>query len=124
MSKSVESCPAEGSGEGEAEKHRIQKNKSGNRGVGILAKHHQGDKPDGWTAEFQFSRSIVCKWNAYDTEESIEDTHEGVVNFRRVFLARLEFERSVITSQETRQSNKHFTQRRVDIEIEFSFDVV
>lgn len=72
----------------------------------------------------QFFGSEVGKGNADDTEEGVEGAHEGVVELLRIVFTRLEFERTVVTSHDTRETDEHFTERGVDIEVVFVLNVV
>jgi hypothetical protein len=93
----MELGPAEDSGECEAEQHRVEKNEATDGGVRVLAEHSQGNEPDGRSPEVQFLRGEVGQGDADGTEGRVKKTHEGVVQLRRVCLARLELERSVIS---------------------------
>lgn len=120
----MEFGPAENSGKGEEQQHRVEENESADSGVGVLAKHHQGHKPDGQFPEVQFLCRVVCQWDAKSTECCVEDSHGCIVQIYRVGLARFELERAIVSSDVSRKTNEHFTERRVDIEVELAFEVV
>ena len=120
----VELGPAENCSHGTAEQHRVEEDESADGRVGVLAENHESDEPDSGTAEVQFLGSEVGKGNADDTEEGVEGTHEGVVELLGIVLTGLEFERAVVTSHDTRETDEHFTERGVDIEVVFVLNVV
>lgn len=124
LPQSMELGPAENSGESEEQQHRVEENEPADSGVRVLAKHHQGHEPDCQFPEVQFLCRVVCQWDAESTKCCIEDSHGSVVQVYRVCLARLEFERAIVSSDVSREANEHFTERRVDIEVEFAFEVV
>ena len=90
--ESVKSSPAQHSCKCEAQKHGIQKNESADRGIGIFAKNHQSDEPNGRSFEVQFAGSVVGERDADGTKKGVERPHEGVVELIRILLSRLEFE--------------------------------
>jgi hypothetical protein len=120
----VELGPAEDSGHSTAQKHRVEKDETADGGVRVLAEHHESYKPDGRTTELEFASSEVCQRNAENTESRVENTHDGVVDFLRVLLARLEFEGSVVASEDSGETNKHLAERRVHIEVVLMLDIV
>jgi hypothetical protein len=124
MSKTMEFGPAEDCGEGEAQEHRVQQNKSADGGVGVFEQDHHGDEPHGWASKVELLRSEVCQWHADCAECGVEESHEGVVHFLGVLLSRLEFEGAIVTSQVARETDKHLSERWVDIEVELAFQIV
>lgn len=99
VSQRVESCPAKRSGKREAEEHGIEEDESRNGSVRVLAENSKGAEPDSWTAEAKVSSSPVCEGNDDSSEQGVEHSHEGVVDLRRVGVAGLEFEGTVVTSE-------------------------
>lgn len=124
MLLTVELGPAEDGGEGEAEEHRIEKDETADGGVRVLAEYSQRDEPYNWTAEVQLLGGKVCQRNADSAKSRVEETHEGVVQLRRVGLSRLEFERAIVSSEVSRQTDEHLSERWVDIEVELALEVV
>ena len=99
MLLTVELGPAEDSGECEAKQHRVEKDEAADGGVRVLAEHSQGNEPDGRSPEVQFLRGEVGQGDADGTEGRVKETHEGVIQLRRVCLARLELERPVVSCE-------------------------
>jgi len=122
--KSVETSPAENSGESKEEKHRVEQNETTDGGVRVLEQNHQGDEPSGGLAEVELLCSVVGQGDAQSTESCVELAHEDVVDLLGISLTRLELEGTVVTGQITRKANQHLSQRRVDIEVEFALEVV
>lgn len=120
----VELGPAEHSGDSTTEKHRVEQDESADGCVGVLAENHKGHQPDSRTSELKFASSEVGQRNAENTESRVEDTHDGVVDLWGVLFARLEFEGSVVAGEDSRETNKHLAERRVDIEVVFMLDIV
>jgi hypothetical protein len=120
----MEFGPAENSCEGEAEQHGVEENESADSGVRVLAEDSQCDEPDSGSPEVQFLRSKVCQGNADGAKSGIEEAHEGVVQLLRVCLSRFELKRSVVSCEVTGEADEHFSERRVDIEVEFALEVV
>ena len=120
----MELGPAEDGCEGEAEKHRVEQNEAADGGVRVLAEHCQGDEPDSGPPKVQLLRGEVCQRYADGAEGRVEEAHEGVVQFFRVRLARLELKRSVVSCEVAREADEHLSERRVDIEVEFALEVV
>jgi len=97
----------------------------GNMKGGMLTtKDHNGSQNASSLGKAKLFASEIG--NRYDgsTPGSIEDSHKSVVEAIRIFWTRLKFERSIITRQEARKTNEDFTQRWVDIEIKFLFQVM
>lgn len=116
--------PAQNSRHSSEEQHRVEKDEAADGCVRVLAKDHESNKPDSRTSEVQLAGSVVGHGNAENTEEGVESSHEGVVDILGVFFSRLEFEGSVVASENTREANKHLAQGRVNIEVIFMLDVV
>lgn len=116
--------PAEDGGECEAEQHGIKENETADGGVRVLAKNSQSDEPYSRSPEVQFLCSEVGQRYADSTERGVEEAHEGVVQLLRICFARLEFERSVVSCEVARETDQHFSKRRVDIEVELALEVV
>lgn len=124
MALIVELGPAKGSSHSTAEQHRIEEDKTANSGVRVLAKDHQCNKPDSRSAEVKLAGGVVGHGNADDAKQGIESTHKGIIDILGVLVARFELERSIVSTKNTRQSNKHLSKRGVDIEVVFMLDVV
>lgn len=92
MLLAVEFGPTQDGREGEEEKHRIQEDEPADRRVRVLEKHHQSDEPHSGPPEVQLFRGVVRQRYAESSEGSIEDPHEGIVEFLRVSLPGLELE--------------------------------
>lgn len=120
----VELGPAENSGNSSAKKHRVEENEAANGGIGVLAKDHESNEPNSRALEMKLSCSVVGHRNADNAEEGIEGTHEGIVDIFGVLVARFEFERTVITSEDSGETNEHLAKGRMDIEVVFVLDVV
>lgn len=110
--------------EGEEEQHGIEKDKSADGSVRVFAKNHQSDKPYGSSPEMHLFCRKIRHWDAQSSECRIENSHEGVVQFRWISLAGLEFERTVVSSQISRQTNQHLSQWRMDIEVKLPLQVM
>lgn len=124
MLQAVELCPTEGRGEGEAKKHRVKQNESGDSGIRVLEQDHQADEPDGSSPETKFASGVVRQWHTDDSECSIKDAHKSIVEVLGVCFAGLELERPIVTSQKTGQSNEHLPKRWVYIEVKFAFQIM
>lgn len=120
----MESSPAQNSGKCKAQEHRIQKNKSRDGSVGVFAENHEGNEPHSRSLKVQFASGKVGHGNADRAKEGVECSHEGIVDLIWVFLARLEFERTIVSCQISGQSDEHFSERGVDIEVEFALEVM
>lgn len=120
----VELGPAEDGGHSAAQQHRVEKDETADGGVRVLAEDHESHKPDSRSAKLELSCGEVGQGNAENTKGGIEDTHDGVVDFLGVFLARLELESTIVSSKNSGETNEHLAQRRVDIEVVFMLDVV
>jgi hypothetical protein len=120
----VELGPAEDSSDGATQQHGVEKNESANGGVRVLAKNHQSNEPDSRAAQLELSSSEISQGNANNAKGGIEGTHKGIIDIFRVFFARLKLERSVVTSEDSRETDEHLAERRVDIEVVFMLNVV
>lgn len=116
--------PAENRREREEQQHRIQQNETTDGSVRILAQNHKRNKPDGQLAEVQLLCRVICERDAHGAESRVEDTHEGVIQVFWVCFARFEFEGAVIACEVAGETDEHFAQGRVDIEVKFAFEVV
>ena len=122
--QAVESGPAHHRGESEAEQHRVEENEPGDGRVGILTQHHQTDQPDSGPTEVELPSGIVSKRHTYNTEHGIEGAHKGVVDIFWILFSGLEFKGTIVSREETRQTNEHFSERRVDVEVELTLQIV
>jgi hypothetical protein len=68
--------------------------------------------------------SVVGEGHANSSKESVEYPHEGVIDIWRVLLAGLEFKGSIVPSEIAGQTDKHFSKRWVNIEIELALQIV
>ena len=110
--------------ESKKQQHRIQQNKPRNRGIRVLKQHHQRHQPDGRTAEIQLLGRIVSEGHAEGAEGGVEEPHEGIVDVLGVFLAGLEFEGAVVAGEVAGETDEHFPEGWVHVEVEFAFEVV
>lgn len=120
----MESGPAKYGRECEEEKHGVEQNESGNCGIGVLKENHHRHKPDCWPPEVQLSRGVICQRDTKCPEGGIEYSHKGIVQLSWVCFSGFEFERTVVSCQITRKSNKHLPERRMHIEVELAFEIV
>jgi hypothetical protein len=124
MSLVVELGPAEDSRDCSTEQHRVEENESADSRVRVLAEHHERDEPDGRSAKLELSGGEVGQGNTEDTKEGVEGAHEGVVHVFGILFSRLEFEGSVVTGEDARETDKHLSEGRVDVEVVFMLDVI
>lgn len=120
----METSPAENSGKGEEEKHRVEQDEAADGSVRVLKQHHHGDEPGRRLAEVELLCRVVGQRDAQSSESAVELTHEDVVDLFGVRLARLELERTIVTGQVARKADQHLSQRRVDIKVELALEVV
>ena len=120
----VELRPAENSGEGEEEQHRVEQDESANGCVRVLKQNHQGDEPHCRLAKVQRLCSVIGQGYAESAKGRVELAHERVVELFRIRLARLEFKGAVVAREPAREPNKHLAQRRVNIKVEFTLEVM
>ena len=106
------------------QQHRIQQNKPRNRSIGVLKQHHHGHKPDRRPTKVQLSRRVVCQRYAESAERRVEEPHESVVDILGVFFAGLEFKGAIVAGEVAGETNKHFSEGWVHVEVEFAFEVV
>jgi hypothetical protein len=90
----------------------------------LTTENHKRDQPGGTLGPSHLLASVIGQWNTESTECSVEDSHEGVVDLWWVGVSRLEFERTVVTSEVSRETDQHLSERRMDIKVEFTFEVV
>jgi hypothetical protein len=107
--KPMEPSPAEYSSERKTEEHGIQKDESANGCVGVLAQDHKCNEPNSRALEVQLARSIIRKRYANSPEESVEGTHEGIIEFIWIFLPRFELERPIIACKVAGETNEHLS---------------
>jgi hypothetical protein len=88
----VELGPTERSCDSTTQKHGVEEDETADGGVRVFTQNHKGNQPDSGTLQFQFSCGKVCQWDANNTKSGVEGSHEGIVDFLGVFLARFEFE--------------------------------
>jgi len=69
-------------------------------------------------------RRVPRQGNHQDAEGRHHDSHRNVGHRVRVGIARLELETTVITGEQARQSNEHFAEGRVDVEVELALEIV
>lgn len=122
--QAVEFGPAEDSGESEEEQHRVEQDEPADGGVRVLEKDHHGNQPDSELLEAQGFGSVIGDGNAKRAESRVEEAHEGVVELWRVCLAGLELKGTVVACQVAGQTNQHLAERRVNIEIELTLQIV
>ena len=120
----MESSPAENRGEGEAEKHRVEKDEPADSRVGVLAEDHKSDEPHRWALKIELLGGEVCQWDADSAKKCVECAHKGVVEIIWVSLSGLELEGSVVSSQVPRESDQHLSKGWMDVEVELSLEVV
>nr|POE93011.1 hypothetical protein CFP56_64118 [Quercus suber] len=120
----VELGPAEHRGESEEQQHTVQQDEAADRGITVLEQDHHRHQPDRRLLEMQLFRGVVGEGYAERAESGIELAHEGVVEFLGVGLARLELERAIVPCEITGETHEHLAERRVDIEVEFTLEVV
>lgn len=124
MSLIVEFGPAKSGSKGSAEQHGIEENKAADGGVRVLAENHQSNEPDSRSGQLQLLGGKVGHGDAGNAKGGIKGAHKGVVDIFGVFLARLEFERSVVAGKDSRETYQHLSEGRVDVEVVFMLDVV
>jgi hypothetical protein len=120
----VELGPAQGGGNGAEQEHGIEEDKAADSGVRVLAKNHESDEPDGRALEVQFFGGPVGQGHTGGSPEGVELAHEGVIELGRICLAGLELERAIVACQIAAETDQKFTGRRVDVEVEFSLEIM
>lgn len=120
----VELRPAEDGGDSTAQQHGVEQDETADGGVGVFAENHQSYEPDSRTSKLELPSSEVGQGDAKNTESCVEDTHDGVVNFFGILFAGLELECTVVSSEDSRETNKHLAERRVNIEVVLMLDIV
>lgn len=85
--KLVELGPAKNSGDGTAEKHRVEKNESADGRIRVLTKYHECDEPYSRTPQVELFRGPVGHWDADSAEQGVELAHEGIVDILRIGLS-------------------------------------
>lgn len=124
MTLVVELDPAKSGSKGSAKKHGVEENEAADGGVRVLAENHQGNKPDGRSGQLQLLGSKVGHGDTSNAKGGIKGSHEGIVDIFGIFLARLEFEGSVVAGEDSGEAYQHLSERGVDVEVVFMLDVV
>lgn len=120
----VEFGPAKSGSKGATEQHGVEKNKTADCGVGVFAENHQSNEPDSRPSELEFLGGKVGHGDTGNAKGGIKGSHKSVVDIFGVFLARLEFEGSVVAGEDSGETNQHLSEGRVDVEVVFMLDVV
>ncbi len=120
----MELCPAENGGNSTAQEHRVEEDKAANRGVGVFAENHERDQPDSRSLELELLGSVVSQRNTDDAKEGVESAHKGVVDLFGVLFARFELERTVVSGEDTRETDKHLSEGGMDVEVVFVLNIV
>jgi hypothetical protein len=120
----VEPGPAEDGGESEEQEHAVKQDEPADCSVAVLEQDHCSDQPDRRPLEVELLCGEVCERNAESAKGGVEQAHESVVELFRVGLAGLEFEGTVVVCEVAGQTDEHFAERRVDIEVELAFEIV
>jgi hypothetical protein len=108
---------------GGCKQHGIKQDESTDGKVGVIAQDQDGCKSACRERHAQFLRSIVGEWDHDSAKESIEDTHESIIDIR-VCCARFESKGAIVTSQSSRESNKHLSQGWMHIKVKVALDVI
>lgn len=124
MTLVVEFGPAKSGSKGSAKKHGVEENEAADCGVRVLAEHHQGNKPDGRSGQLELLGSKVGHGDTSNAKGGIKGSHECIVDIFGIFLARLEFEGSVVAGEDSGEAYQHLSERRVDVEVVFMLDIV
>jgi hypothetical protein len=85
---------------------------------------HCSNQPDRRPLEVELLCGEVCERDAEGAKGRVEQAHESVVELFRVGLAGLELEGAIVVCEVAGQTDEHFAERRVDIEVELAFEVV
>ena len=120
----VEPGPAEYGGESEEQEHAVEQDEPADCSVAVLEQDHCSDQPDRRPLEVELLCGEVRERDAEGAKGRVEQAHESVVELFRVGLAGLEFEGTVVVCEVAGQTDEHFAERRVDIEVELAFQVV
>jgi hypothetical protein len=120
----VEPGPAEDGGESEEQEHAIEQNEPADCSVAVLEQDHCSNQPDRRPLEVELLCGEVCERDAEGAKGRVEQAHESVVELFRVGLAGLELEGAIVVCEVAGQTDEHFAERRVDIEVELAFEVV
>ena len=72
----------------------------------------------------QLFRREVCERHTQRTTCAIELPHEDVVKVISVGLSGLELEGAIVSCEIARKSDKHLSERRVDIKVELALEVM
>lgn len=124
MTLVVELGPAKDGSDCSAKEHRIEQDESADGGVRVFAKNHESNEPNSRASQLQLAGRVVSHGNADNAEEGIECTHKGIVDIFGVLFTGLEFEGTVIASENSRETNEHLAEGRVDIEVVFVLNIV
>lgn len=120
----MELGPAKSGSKSSTEQHGVEKNKTADCGVRVFAENHQRNEPDGRPSQLELFGGKVGHGDAGNAKGGIKGSHKGVVDIFGVFLARLELEGSVVAGEDSRETNQHLSEGRVDVEVVFMLDVV
>lgn len=124
MAHVVEPGPAEDGCESEEQEHAVKQDEPADRSVAVLEQNHGSNQPDRRPLEVELLGGEVCERDAECAKGGVKQAHERVVELFRVGLAGLEFEGSIVVCEVAGQTDEHFAERRVDIEVELAFEVV
>ncbi len=72
----------------------------------------------------QFLGREIRQGHAQSAEGTVEDAHVSVVELFGIHFAGFELEGAVVAGQVAGQTDQHFSQRGVDVEVEFALEVV
>lgn len=120
----MEFGPAKSCRKGKTEQHGIEQDEPRNRRVGVLEEDHQTDQPDSGSAKIEFAGGEICERDAYHAKEGVEKTHKCVIDVFRILLSRFKLEGSIVARQISRQADQHLPQGWMDVEVEFTLNIV
>jgi len=120
----VEPGPAKDGGESEEQEHAVEENEPADCSVAVLEQDHCSNQPDRRPLEVELLCGEVRERDAEGAKGRVEQAHESVVELFRVGLAGLELEGAIVVCEVAGQTDEHFAERRVDIEVELAFEVV
>ena len=120
----VEPGPAEDGCKSEEQEHAVKQDEPADRSVAVLEQNHGSNQPDRRPLEVELLGGEVCERDAECAKGGVKQAHERVVELFRVGLAGLEFEGTIVVCEVAGQTDEHFAERRVDIEVELAFEVV
>src|ERR1700761_1880140 len=76
------------------------------------------------TAQAQRLSCIPPQRHHPNTEGCQHYSHGHVRHFCRIFRSAFELETAIVSRQETSQANEHFSERRVNVEVELPFQIM